>query len=231
MSLPTFPAICLSFELWLKLGMNVLSTFLQTEVWGLGVQHRWCQVQLLLENQGFAFSSKIQLNIPIPGFTMPRSGTPSSFMRISPQIRQEPQKMEGPKDFSYFCRDLGGIEGLSLGEVSINRTFCPSAYSLHLFPSISRVLMSIFKILLTNPFPSLMLLGGGAYQEHPFPFLTITLENYSMKYPSLHLVAADSLLIFIILLFHQVLGNKFPLVWLHFIIFTTKYVSFFPTTA
>lgn len=152
-------------------------------------------------------------------------------MRISPQIRQEPQKMEVPKDFSYFCRYLGGIEGLSLGEVSINRTFCPSAYSLHLFPSISRVLMSIFKILLTNPFPSLMLLGGGAYQEHPFPFLTITLENYSMKYPSLHLVAADSLLIFIILLFRQVLGNKFPLVWLHFIIFTTKYVSFFPTTA
>ena len=28
MSLPTFPAICLSSELWLKLGMNVLSTFL-----------------------------------------------------------------------------------------------------------------------------------------------------------------------------------------------------------
>lgn len=84
-----------------------------------------------VEDQGFAFSSEIQLNIPIPGFTIPRSGIPSSFMRISPQIRQEPQKMEGPKDFSYFCCYLGGIEELSLGEFLFNRTFCPSAYSLN----------------------------------------------------------------------------------------------------
>jgi len=61
--------------------------------------------------------------------------------------------MEGPKDFSYFCCYLGGIEELSLGEFLL----------IGLFAHLPTHSMSIFKTLLTNPFPSLMLLGGGAY--------------------------------------------------------------------